>query len=474
MHLQPGHLEPVPVLRTQHLGPKDYLAIVLRRRWIIMGIALPIIIAATIGTLRTTDFVTASARVMLVPRQPENPSFDRPNVDYTVLMSSAAQIATSIPVAEKAAAALMDSLPSLRAEAPALAGVRSRGQLRDVLLGGVDCNQVGESSILAIIFRHADASFALRAVGALTDAYLAYNVESQQNREAVTYYNEQIAAVEAEVDSLMRLRAAIRDKAGYTALAANASAAVGHLFALQDELAKLRSQREGIEAKLAGVLAAIAADPDYLPAFRTGQSTILVALKDRLDSAKAKLAELKVQYQDGSEWVLRQEQLVAAARHEFRRERDNYLEDLRIDLAEASQAETAYRQSVDAQKTILSDFPEIESRVEALDLRISMQRELAKSLQMKLGEVRMKAGSDHRISNILRLNEPAIESMVARGKKALYLGLACLFAVVLGLIGALFVDNQDHRLYDRHRLESALEVPVLASVSDSSLAKRGP
>ena len=42
-------------------------------------------------------------------------------------------------------------------------------------------------------------------------------------------------------------------------------------------------------------------------------------------------------------------------------------------------------------------------------------------------------------------------------------------AVVLGLVVALLVDAQDHRIFDRRQAESRLEVPVLGAISATEL-----
>ncbi len=457
----------VTTLRPQQASPRELLAFVIRRRWIILSVALPIIVIATIGTLRSADVVTAGARVMVMARQPESPTFDTPNVDYTVLMSSAAQMAMSIPVAEKAASALDDSIAHLASIHETLSGVNDRDQLRDALLGGVDCSQVGESNILNIAFRHPSPRFALMAVDALTQAYIDFNVETQQNVQALGYYDEQISAVEAEIDSLMQKRAVFREQAGYSALAANAQAGITQIFSLEQDLVRARSRREGLQAKLDGLLAAVAADPDYVPSFKSGESAILIGLKNRYEDMQAKLEDLRIQFTDESEWVSRQRQLIAEARIAFQQERNNYIEDVRIDLAEARKEETAFQAAVEGQKAAITGYPALEARVEALDMRVLTQRELLKNLQLKRGEVRMKAMSDARISSIVLLNKPAIDTVVAGSKKMLYLSLASVFAVVLGFISALFVENQDHRLYDRRRAELILEVPVLGAVSDA-------
>ncbi|MBU1675860.1 hypothetical protein KKA85_08785, partial [bacterium] len=69
------------------------------------------------------------------------------------------------------------------------------------------------------------------------------------------------------------------------------------------------------------------------------------------------------------------------------------------------------------------------------------------------------------VSNIFRLDEPFITMSLVGSKKSIYLATAALLAMVLGLITGWFVDNQDHRIYDRSQAVQALNVPVLGSIS---------
>ncbi len=459
-------------MRSQAIGPKELLAVVIRRRWIILGIAVPIIIVATIGTLRSADIVSASARVLVEVGQAESPTLSPARIDYNVVMSSAAQVAMSVPVAAKAAAALVDSLPALHADDPRLETLRGARGLQAALLNGVECSQVGESNILNIAYRHQSPRFTLAAVGAIMNAFIEYSIESQQNPHAIDYYNEQITTLQAEIDALMTRRAEIRARAGYTSLQANAQTGISHMLTLDQDYVRARSRREGLESKLEGMLRAIAADPDYVPASKTQENMNLVGLKSRVDEQLAKLAELRLHYTEDSEWVRRQHELIAAARADMHRERDSYLASLRIDLDEARRTENVFASAIERFRSSIDEFPDIERQVESLDMQIGTHRELLKALQLKRGEVRLKTGSDIRVSSIIPLDAPTISMRVAGGKKMLYLGLASVFALALGFISAMFVESQDHRIYDRRRAEHVLEVPVLAAISQNEPERR--
>jgi len=453
--------------KARQFGLRDMLAVFIRRRWVIAVVAGPIILFATVGTLRTSRSVVAGARVLIEPRQPENPTFENRYIDHDVLMSTAAQVAISIPVAEKAAAVLVDSLARFRQNDPMFAGVETAKDLRRILLRGIDCHQVGEANILNITFNHPNPRFALMSVGVLMKSYIDFNIEKNQNLPAIEYYNEQMALVHAGIDSLLAARAKIFDEEGFTAFRENASYGVSQIRGLERDYVGARSRRKGIEAALNGLREAIAKDPDYVPT-----ASGLHGVKNRLEDENAKLVVYRVQYSESSEWVKRQKKVVEQIREELFRARGDHLRDLEIQLAQYWSTEESLRLSVETQKTGMAAFPGIERKIQAIDLQIDAQKDLLESLQFKRGEVRLKAGTDSRISNILPLNEPSIEMRVGGNWKLLYLALALVFSLALGFLSAMFVDNQDHRFYDRRQVEQVLEIPVLGTISRAQIQDR--
>jgi len=90
------------------MGPKDLLSMTIRRRWVIVCVALPIIVLSAFATFRSAEKLTASTRVMVEGKEPETPNFDHLATNWDVVLSTAAQIAMSKPVAEKTADILFD------------------------------------------------------------------------------------------------------------------------------------------------------------------------------------------------------------------------------------------------------------------------------------------------------------------------------------------------------------------------------
>ena len=457
--------QPVRAHTGRAVDLKGILSIVFRRRHIIFSVVLPIIFIATIGTLRSTDVVTARSRVLIEASMAGELSYRSGNENYDEIMATAAQIVMSVPVSEKAATALLDSVSVLAVDDPEFAGEITVTDLRDVLLGGVDCGQVGESRILNIAFSDANPRFSLMAVGALTDAFIEYNIESGKNLNATSYYEEQIALVHAEIDSLMAIRAGILNDSGYSTFRFLAQTESNFSSVMDLDYQRAKSRRMSMEESLRGVRAAIKTDPEFVPITDEHHYPLLIGAKSELMEARTKLAELQVRYTEDYGLVTRQEQLVEVALQVFFRERDNFVRKLEIRLDEAFQVESVFNQARAENIEALANFPDIEMRVDSINLQIDTRRELLKSLQLRRGEVRLASETDVRISNIIRLDEPLIEMSVTGGKKVLYLMLATVFAIVLGMMVAIFIENQDHRLYDIEQVETRLEVPVIGAIS---------
>jgi uncharacterized protein involved in exopolysaccharide biosynthesis len=159
--------------------------------------------------------------------------------------------------------------------------------------------------------------------------------------------------------------------------------------------------------------------------------------------------------------------LISEARQVLKTERKYYISELEIELAEVEGQEEALREAVEEQTKSLVDYPRVQRLLTSYNLQVESRRDLLEGLQFKRGEVRLKASGDQRISNLVMLSGPTINNKIGGSKKILYIGVAFIFAFILGLIIAIFIDNQDHRIYNRRQASQVLDVPVLGTLSSS-------
>ncbi len=442
---------------------KSLLQLLIRRRWIILGVALPIIIVSSFVTLRATDKTVASARLMLSGRQPETPDFVSGSYNWDLEMSSASQVVMSHPVAKIAAEALVDTLQVLASENPVFPSFESVEDILNTFGGEIECDQVGESNILNVTYAHINSQFALVVVGAVIDAYMDFNVESQKNLPAVDYYNDQIRTLHARIDSLFGARVEIMKQAGTQAMAGNVTVLLTQIREWESKSLSLKSERSALEARIESVNHAIRKDPYFMPT--STEFAVSQTLIDHADRLRADLADLRSQLKPGSGHITVKERQLAEIWKEISRERDEYLEDLQIQVDVLKRQEQDYIESIISQEAAVADYPDVERQIEILDMQITAQLGLLKAMEMKRGEVQLKAGADLRVSNIVPLDEPFITQSLVGSRKSIYLLTAAILAVILGVISGWFVDNQDHRIYDRSQAINSLEIPVLGAIS---------
>jgi len=460
---------PVPRPSEDRMDLRSLVEVLIRRRWIILLVAMPVILVATIGTLRTAQMYLARTTMAIEVAGPQSPSFGRGPVNYDMVLSAAAELVMSVPVAAKAALALADSLPALQQRYPKVfARVLTVADLQDVLHGGVNSRHVGESNLISLNFTHATQGFALMGAGALADAFIDFNSYSKRISPAVEYYAEQIAVTQAEIDTLIAQRTKVLQATGLLGVQADLRVSFEQVRGLEGQYFQARSRREGMEARLRGLEQAIAADPDFVPTVGSAEAASLNRLKGELDTRVARLTTLRQSYRDDSVFIQRELRQLDELRGEIDRERSRYLQTLRVNLAEARSVERSFLDASQSQTQNLDAYPEVRGQIENLDLRIDGLRRFMQNLQQKHGEVRLIADGDLRISDVMLIEEPVLDVPVGRGRRILYLLISVVLAVALGLVVAFFVESNDHRIYDRRRAELYLEVPVLGSLPDTS------
>jgi len=450
----------------QQFSLRDLLMILFRRRWIILGIALPIIGFGGYGTWNTVDSFTAESQVLIQARSVEDPSFRALSVDDDILMSTASQIAQSIPVATLATDMIYDDVQALIKDLNLTSEIAAKEDLLDQILTKVGSGQVGESNILSISFSDASPDLALIIVEGIERAFMEYWVEGRRNTSALDYYSEQIDIVQGGIDVLIGQRAEIFADSGIKAIPENYNAGIQQMRQMEYSYFQARSNRMEVEDQLNETTRRIIENPNDMPTLANA------AVNDGLRSsfhdwknARVALANLRKTYQDSSVHVKRQVEFVAEVREFFVEARGNLVKDLGVRLSISEAREASLLASLNQYKKDIEAFPALEKEIDSLDLQINTQRDLLKALNMKRGEVRLKAESDQRISNITPLNEPTVHFGVSGGKKIVYLLMTIVLAIILGVVVALLTDAQDHRIFDRRQAEVNLEIPVLGTIS---------
>lgn len=456
------------VVRTRALSLRDVTFVLFRRRWVILAVSLPIILVGGASLLTRTATSTAASRVLVEFLNVDQPRWNISgrNIDFDRELTTLANIAMSVSMADQAATALADSIAVIRESEPQRPEIRELADLRDLLLGGLDVNIVGESNILE--FRHTDPNprVALMAVGALRNAFVWYQDFGQRNLGAVAYYAEQVAAVRAQIDSLLAVRGSILEASGYASLEDEMRYSTGSAADVESDLRKVQVDREQLEAEYGLLKGFLDRDPREFPAGQDeSRASTLVGWRDLVGKHEDALNSILSVHTEESLPARRQRDLLENSLERLRAEERAYTESVRLALESTRQRERTLQSQLVALRKSNERLPGVYQKVSMLDSDIKSLRDLLDDLQGKWGEVRMNEMADDRVGNVVVLTEPELLATFAGSKTTIYLAMVGILALALGIVSAFLVEALDHRVYSPREIEDQLKLPVFASVT---------
>lgn len=454
---------------------RDVVFILFRRRWIILAVCLPIIVLGGTSLFQQTGSFTASSRVVVELTKVDLPQWNTSgrNLDYDRELSTLFNIAMSLPVAEKAAAAIRDSIPVLESLDPNLMKNREMGNgladgtnFRDFLLGGLDVNVVGESNILEFRFSSAHPKISMIAVGAMRDAFVEYQVYGRKNTQAVVYYDEQIGIVRGEIDSLLTLRGQVLTEYGYSSLEDELRYDSGQLADLEGELSRATVVRKSLEMEYNWISSYLDKDPrDFPMGPDENRSQTLIYWRNMVSKHDDEYNSILTLYTPDSVVAQRHREMIDESLRKLAAEQRNYVTSVYITLQSALEKENALREQIAGIRVRNSKAPDAYKKVSLIDVEITSVRGLLEDLQGKKGEVRLSQLADERVSNVVVLTEPELASLLSGGKTIVYFVLIVVFALALGFVAAFVLESLDHRVYSPRDVEEHLKLPVFASVT---------
>jgi len=471
---------------------REVVFILYRRRLIVFFVALPIVLIGSRGLFQQTGSVTAACRVMVELSSPDQPRWDTRSVgvDFDRELSTMQHMAMSVPVGELAANLMVDSVEVLIGIDPMYLPLRNRDNLVEFLLGGLDVNALGESNMLDITFTCVHPRVALMGVEFCRDAFMEYSISAGKNPMAISYYDDQIRTVTAEIDSLLVLRGNAMRDAGYLSLEDDLQYDSGQLTSLEDDFYEAKTERAFLQSRLSSIRESLKKDPNFVPTGdRTMDRVALNQLLQQVGKHRDELNQLLAIHPPESVPVKRQQETLDRSESNLRAGVRSHIESLENELQAARQRERTLQSVIDEIREEMARAPAIYQKVTLLDSEINIRsrdrsgrkgvrmnsrkrkppivatQTLLEDLQVKRGEVRISEMADDRISRMVRLTEPEMMEMFASGRPLMYFAIICLLAISLGVVAAFIVDNGDHRIHNRRQAEQYLRVPVFASIS---------
>jgi len=447
---------------------RDVVFVLFRRRWIILSVCVPIILVGGINLFRQTGSYTASSRVVVELAKPGLPQWNTSgrNIDYDRELSTLFNIAMSVSIAEKAAGALVDSAQVIKQLDRKIQGKFERLDLRDYLLEGLSVNVVGESNILEFQFSSPHPRISLMAVGALRDAFINYEVHGRRNPGAIVYYQEQMKSVRSDIDSLLARRGSVLAAAGYTSLDEELKHEAGQQAEIQDKLLQAQVELRALRIEHGMLQQYIGGNPRDFPMGKDqSQSHPLVYWRNTVAKREDELNSVLSVHTADSLPARRAKATLDGALESLRQESEAYVRSLEVAMSSLAEREASLKDQLAAVRDRNSRAPQVYQQISLLDTEINSLRDLLENLQGKWGEVRMAELADERVSSVVALTAPELDTILSGGKTVVYFVVIFVFAIALGVVAGFIVEGLDHRIYAPRDVEDKLHLPVFASVT---------
>jgi tyrosine-protein kinase Etk/Wzc len=216
----------------------DYLGMLVRRKWLALGVFLAVIGLTVVSIVRTRPVFQARATFMVTSRNEGNllagASFYNPGAGNYV--TNCLELLRSRSLAEKVAEGMPDSMK--------LSGARQ---------ATVAARQVGQTDIIELVATGPSRSSAITAANAYLDAYQQYDLDQSRAEVSATkkFIEDQLASVGPRLDSSERSLEQFKTTHQMVDLSSETQALIGRQSALAAGYQQVQTEIRATEAQLA-------------------------------------------------------------------------------------------------------------------------------------------------------------------------------------------------------------------------------
>ncbi len=441
---------------------REFFAVLFRRKWIILGLFL--VTTGTILALALTRKVNYMSTGRVLVRRGEQTSLLNPyryTQSWEEELASEVEVVRSFPVAQRAQQILNDR-------------VRGGGPAVLLDLGSVDVEVVGQSNVVLIAYLHDRPAEAQAACDAVITAYVEHRESTLNLIYPREFFDSVIDSVDRELTRWEIARRAFMTRSGITDVGDHRRYLLGQQQQLQQNASTITADIE--EARMGRqVMEELRKDPRMdVPALQMGylNEEALGTLTRKMVEQEANIAKLREQYTDEAPEVVNARATLLSLGDVLRREVDARLQATRLKVATLESRLTSLNRDLARIDRDLATLPETQKSLSEMDLEIEVLKQRYQDLIQDADKARINQQTSPR-THVMVLT-PAQPATPRNTRDYVRLALAPAFSLVVGVGIAFFVDGLDSRVRSTQDVESRLDLPVLASITEQRRRRRRP
>ncbi len=451
-------MEPVEVKKESTV--KDFLEVVFRRKWIILGIVLISTAIVVILNLRKPAEYESAAKVLI--KRGEAPGvFDRGvrTLNWEEEISSQIEMVKSQTVVSSAQLIVSQFYPK---------GYTTNRQIQ---LAKVNSGVVTTSNVIWVTYGSDDPVFVEAAVNAIVTAYREYYSNTKTPPEMEDFFSAEIERLQEEIEYWREHKEKVLKEGDIIAIEDQRRNLLNRLETYESDLDRLireRREKESVIARLEGLLDSKIEDLAAISSDLTGSQLEVELMKDlriKLQDLKIKESEYSGKYTDRNPELLRARQQIEDLRQMVLAEIRTQLLLNKNRLLIISEKEETLRQLLSNLELDKARFPRAEVELERIDAALAKllrtyDNVVAQQMEAKIS----RASNPEWTVTILNPASPAYQKKT-RDYVRIALGPAFSLLIALGL--AFFIDNLDHSIKNIADAEENLGLSVLASFPET-------
>ena len=455
----------MPTLLPKEVQPhiKDYLLLLLRKKWIVIASIITVMTPTFISMKRVPVIYQATTKILICgerlgyPIMPYGGDIIRAQ-QFLIFRSMETQfeIIRSRPIAEEAVRVLK-LVPLGSPERLYEAKVRS-------IQGSINLNLIKGTDMILLSVKNQDPKLAMDITNTVAKIYIEQALRSKSNliQDTMANLNEQIANLRIKLEEAEDALQTFKDREGIISMAAKREIEISKTMKLEEAYGSAKTERLKMEAELRHLEGLSRAGESILSAFIISSDPAVKEIELRLSDLKTDLAELYEIYKDKYPEVVQLKIQIAETEEALNKEAELARERLVDEYNALKTREESLQATVEGLKESIREFNQKEFEYSTLVREVELNKKMFDGLSTKMKEISMVS----EVSGIeIRIVEPAKLPrrplpVPRRGK----LSAGLLIGIILGIALALFSDYLDTTLKTPKDLERYLGVLILGVI----------
>lgn len=464
---------------VRQVTARDMVAMIFRRKWVILSIFLVTLAMGISASLKTTSEFQATAKVLI--RRAEGSSFQTVRSPYLGLeeeMNTEIEILRSRPVLDRALAQVETELeefsdvrkaeffpPEEPGEIYHLPTARWIGK-------NLHAEPTEKSSVIMIRFRHGNAATARMLTDAVADAYVIERISVRRNPMLESFFQDRTSNLRDQLLDLRTELGQLQIEAGIYDQEWQQRVNLGSLDDLRTELLRVRVRRETEEENLNSIRRRMA-DPEILvPALEFEEDRAFQEIRTKLIDKETKLAEMRGRYLPSHPKVKQGEQFVALLQIDLKREIATQLSMREGELEALHAHESALERAVRDMVEEMNRIPRYSPMIRQIEHEIRNTAQLYELVGHKIVDTQISETEDQRLVNAKVLSPATVSVSFVQQRKGLFAVFAAMLGLSLGLALAFLLEGMDNTLHTPDDVEINLGIPLLGSIPELRPAAR--